>query len=194
MKTPNEHLTDLPVKHGLYWSGIFAGALVALSLSFLIHTFNLGIGLSALSTSPTGTAGLAIGGILWLIICAIVTMFIAGFVSGAFAKRCGFSTCSGALHGFLAWSLGLLLALTIASNFFGNFSTQNYSNATRAELVAKNIGAAENKSKAMTPSKATESAADTAGAVAIAGFFTFFFGALAATVGGYYGVKKDYHM
>lgn len=185
MNTSNERLTDLPVKHGLSWSGVFAGALVALSLSFLIHTFNLGIGLSALSTSPEGNAGLAIGGLLWLIICAIVTMFIAGFVAGAFARRCGFSTCSGALHGFLAWSLGLLLALTIASNFFSSFNaTQNFSTTAKSELVTT--------SKTMTVAKTTESAADTAGTVAIAGFFTFFFGALAATVGGYYGVKKDY--
>lgn len=184
MPTAIDKSTNLP-RRELSWTGIFAGALVALSLSFLIHMFNLGIGLTALTTSPGGMLTLAIGGTLWLIICAIVTMFIAGWVAGRFARGFGGNPFLGALHGFLAWSLGLLIALSIASNFAGGFYGTDPNG--HAQTITKQQSS-EDLSKAITPSKTTEETAGTAGTVAIAGFLTFFFGALAAGVGGYYAV------
>lgn len=188
MATRFDETTTITSTRRLSWAGIIAGALVALSLSFLIHTFNLGIGLTALHRSADGMMALAIGGTIWLLICSIVTMFIAGALAGWFSRNVNTTPCLGAIHGFLAWSLALFLALTLAANFVGSLSYTEPRGG--AQNIARDIGAAEHKSTALVPSSSAESTADTAGAATLGAFLNFFFGAIAAGVGGYYGASN----
>lgn len=177
--------TDVPVKV-ISWSAIIAGALVALSLSFLIHMFNLGIGLSAFTTNRNGMLALAIGGMLWLLLTGIVTMFMSGWVAGKIASRYTDKPCEGILHGFLSWSLALILALTLATNVATGWITGSQETGNKVQAIAQQ--AATDTGKAITPSRAGEKTANSAGVTALAGFLVFLFGAIASGVGGYYGV------
>ncbi|MBA2654681.1 MAG: hypothetical protein H0U71_06410 [Gammaproteobacteria bacterium] len=169
----------------LSWQAIIAGALVALSLSFLIHTLNAGLGLSAFTTSSTGMLALGIGAMLWLILTGIVTMFVAGFVAGRLARRLNADPVSGVLHGFLAWSLALVIGLVLATSVISGVVSSSQQAGNAVQHITQQ--AASDRDKALTPSKSTENVANSAGVTALATFFVFLFGAAASGVGGYYG-------
>lgn len=114
MITENPVLTDancaLHHRPRVCWSAVFAGAFVGAGLGFLLHLFGLAIGLSAYSSSADGATAIAIGGILGMLIGVIVSMGAAGFVAG-YLGRFHYSHChGGVIHGFVTWSIALLLS------------------------------------------------------------------------------------
>lgn len=179
---------DLPTtSRDLSWTAIIAGALVALSLSFLVHSLNAGLSLSAFTTSDTGMTVLGIGAMLWYLITTVVAMFIAGWVAGKLASHFAGNAFWGIVHGFLAWSLALVIGLALTTSFLGSIIGSEERGASGFTLQHLTQQAGSESDKALTPSKHTENVANTAGATALATFFIFLFGAVAAGVGGYYG-------
>lgn len=188
-KHDNINDPDLPLTaKEISWTAIIAGAIVALSLSFLIHSLNAGLGLSAFTTNETGMLVLAIGAMLWLILTGIVTMFIAGWVAGKLASKFTTDRFWGVLHGFLAWGLALVIGLFLATNVLSGFVSSSPQAGSTVQHLAQQ--ASSDKERALTPSKQTENLANTAGVTALATFFVFLFGAIASGVGGYYGVNS----
>jgi hypothetical protein len=166
------------------WSAIFAGALVAFSLSVLLNLLNTGLGLITFPSFLGAIATLSIGGYIWLLICGIVAMFIAGFVAGKVYRHFSTSSCGGALHGFLAWSLALLLSLVVVAHFL---QAGAHTLAAAKETTSVNVDVADHTIDAQK----TETAVTALGAVTTGVFFTFLLGAVAATFGGYIGSKRD---
>jgi hypothetical protein len=105
------------------WAPIFAGAVVAAALSFVLHAFAAGIGLSISSTAPTwrdASIALVILSGLYLILVALAAYGAGGYVSGR--MRTGLTSAASAeevefrdgTHGVLAWAVATLLTAVLA--------------------------------------------------------------------------------
>jgi hypothetical protein len=104
------------------WPAIFAGAVIAGAISFVLVTFGAGIGLSL--TSPYAGEGMALswyvlGVGLWMI-WAQVTAFGAGaYVAGRLRRRVEDATehevdIRDGAHGLIVWAVGVLLGAFVA--------------------------------------------------------------------------------
>lgn len=179
---------------GLSWSAIIAGAFVAIGLSFLLNLFDIGIGLSAYSTTTTekGARALAFGGYIAMVIGVMVAMFVAGWVSGFIAKPKCTSGCHGVLYGFLTWCLALILSFILlgqATQFVSHqYRALSNSNATHLSVTtaASLPAGAAKASVEVTDEKAAKALAESIFLV----FILFFAGAVSASFGGYVAVKR----
>src|ERR1700722_7871136 len=104
---------DNRIMHGtdckcLSWKPIFAGALTAIGLSFLLNLFSVAIGLTAYTTSSEGVETMAFGGLLGTAIGVIAAMFAAGWVSGYLGQRYCVQRHVGCMYGFLTWCVALI--------------------------------------------------------------------------------------
>jgi hypothetical protein len=135
-------------KECLSWSAVAAGALVAIGLSILLNAFGNIMGWAFFKISPEGTMAFSLGGFSGILISAIASMFVAGWVSGNLGRKkcnivngivCECRPCAGALHGFLAWCLALLISVTLAtplSQFVSlHFSTSKAVPATMSPVI-----------------------------------------------------------
>lgn len=95
------------------WSAVVVGALVGLGISFLLNMFSMTIGLSMIKTTPEGVSTLAAGGFLGMLIGIFAAMFTSGFVAGYLGKPYCSNMKMGALYGFTAWSIGLILMVML---------------------------------------------------------------------------------
>ncbi len=185
------------------WTSIVAGALVGLGLGFLLDLFSMSIGLSLYKSTTEGLITLAIGGFLGLTLGGIITMFIAGFTAGFFAGPFCDDRNLGATHGFVAWCLSLFLT-GIFSLPLAHFiqSKYNYpiSFLSHAKIdISQTQKDATNKNNlsylhAMTNNTSNtqdvqdEKSAHAIGIISLSIFLIFFFGAISASTGGYYGL------
>lgn len=109
------HYPLYPVRH-IYWTAIFAGALVGIGLAFLLNLFGLAIGLSAFTLTNTGAKVLAVGGFLGILISVIVSMFMAGYTAGYLGRACCPHPHLGVIYGFTTWTLALIFSALISSH------------------------------------------------------------------------------
>jgi hypothetical protein len=99
------------------WGPIFAGALIASALSFVLLTFGTAIGLSA--TSPWPNSGLsakalAALAVFWILAQQIGAFLAGGYVAGRMRTRWSDTTqheveFRDGLHGGLVWALGIVI-------------------------------------------------------------------------------------
>lgn len=110
----------------LRWTPVFAGAAVGAALSFILLTFGAAIGLSVSSSAPTwrdASFTLAWASGLYLLLTAIVSFGLGGYVAGRLVERWAahgdLIEFRDGIHGLVAWAIavaisGLLLAATAA--------------------------------------------------------------------------------
>jgi hypothetical protein len=106
------------------WPAIFAGAVAAAALAFVLHSFAIAVGLSVSSTAPTwrdGSAFLWIISGLYLLLAAIASYGFGGYLAGAM-RSTGDLTAEqtevrDGAHGLFVWALATLL--TVAMLFAG---------------------------------------------------------------------------
>ena len=101
------------------WGAIFAGAVGAAALSFLLLTFGSSIGLTAVSPWPNSGLSVktvAIIAALWVVIVQVGSFAAGGYVAGRL--RAPVSATPGperhfrdGAHGFLVWGLGTLIGV-----------------------------------------------------------------------------------
>ena len=122
IRIENSH--DLPageyaVINRVHWGAIFAGALIAIAVSFALNLLGFGIGLSTINptTETHPFAGLGTGAIIWYVVATLIALFTGGYVAGRLA---GFpkDTTSG-LHGVLSWALFTLVSLYLLNSAVG---------------------------------------------------------------------------
>jgi ribosomal protein S18 len=102
------------------WPAVFAGALTALAIAFLLNILGLGIGLSTVDplTDADPLAGLGTGTIVWWTISNLAALFIGGMVA---ARMSGLpSNVDGALHGFLSWALYAIVSIYFVTSTIGS--------------------------------------------------------------------------
>jgi hypothetical protein len=113
----------------LQWTPVIAGALVASAISLVLIAFGSAIGLSILSSSPTwrdASPALAVLSGLFLLLTAIVSFGLGGYVAGRLRERWHQSAHDDVVefrdgtHGVVAWALavvitGLVVAVSAAA-------------------------------------------------------------------------------
>ena len=108
------------------WGPVFAGAVGAAAISFLLLSFGSAIGLTTVSPWPNSGLPLAVVAILaalWLLVVQVGSFAAGGYLAGRLRAPIGDRASSerhfrDGAHGFLVWGLGTLLgiiALAIAS-------------------------------------------------------------------------------
>ncbi|MGE3318793.1 MAG: hypothetical protein AB7I18_05805 [Candidatus Berkiella sp.] len=160
----------------LCWRAIFAGAIFAVGISFLFNLLTVGLGLSLYTESPDGKLAFTFAGVSWMMVGSYVILFFAGWITGRLVPdQHSFHLANGMAHGFIAWSLYLIVSVILLSlmkdaivvpalkSFFIDLS-----NSHVAKVQATKLGHA-----------------------GLVTFFIFFFGALGACIGAACGIKES---
>ena len=105
--TPRAPLVDR-TGFRLSWGAILAGVVVATALQITLTVLGLAIGLGTWDTGD-GLRGFGIGAALWLVLTALVGLFIGGRTTGRLAGV--LTRGDGALHGIVMWGVSTLLAV-----------------------------------------------------------------------------------
>ena len=100
----------------LSWGAILAGAVVATALQITLTVLGLAIGLGAWDAGD-GLRGFGIGAGIWLLLTALVTLFVGGMTAGRLAGV--LTRGDGALHGVVLWGVSSLLAVWMAASGAG---------------------------------------------------------------------------
>ena len=103
------------------WPAIIAGAIGAAGISFTLHAFAAGIGLSIYSTAPTwrdSSVGYWLLTGLYLLFVALAAFGIGGYLAGRLRVPVGLSNLEpefrDGLHGLVAWALAIVLTAVMA--------------------------------------------------------------------------------
>ena len=113
---------DAPARYAS-WTPIILGALMATALSSILLAFGATIGLGVTSAAPTwrdASAALAILSGLYLIIQAVVSFGVGGYIAGRTRTASAASHVSeiehrDGLHGLAAWALAVVLGTLLAT-------------------------------------------------------------------------------
>lgn len=164
------------------WKPVIAGALVAIGLSFLLNLFSVAIGLTAFTTNNQGVESLALGGLIATALGIVVSMFASGWLAGYLGNRYCKKRHLGALYGFLAWCVALILTIFLAEyaakyiTFYSHF----ISGTTAASVSVSNT------SVQATANNVTENKVVISTYIV---FCLFFLSAFASSLGGHCGMK-----
>jgi hypothetical protein len=189
------------------WTGIIAGALIAVGLSFLFSLFGAGIGLAAFHTTPEGATTMAIGGYIGMVIGTIAIMYLAGWVAGYCGRTsCCSSQCIGAVYGITAWCLALVVMVILATQttqfISGNlYSITNHQitndqlfNNVKLPMITESIYSTPNNDTLQKVSVNINVIDDADRKLLsmslLLTFALFFIGAISSALGGYCGIKS----
>jgi hypothetical protein len=110
----------------LHWSPIFAGAIVAAAVSFVLLSFGSGIGLAVASPSSSWrdtSSVLALLGGLWLLLTSLAAFGLGGYLAGSLREAWSAGTPDtvefrDGIHGVLVWGLAILMGaiLTLSAS------------------------------------------------------------------------------
>ena len=115
--------TSAPVSFRyIQWGPVFAGALAAAALSFVLHSFAGAVGLAVSSTAPTWRDASIVLWVLsgiWLVVVAVAAYSLGGYIAGR--MRQGLTEGNAderefrdGVHGLLVWALATLLTALLA--------------------------------------------------------------------------------
>jgi len=103
------------------WGAVFAGAVAAAALSFVLLSAAASLGLSLISAYPGQSYAKSGGTIaaLWSLIVVIGTFFLGGYLAGRLRSSWREGTADevafrDGIHGLLVWSVGILFGALIA--------------------------------------------------------------------------------
>ena len=185
------------------WSAVFAGGLVGIGLTFLLNLFSVAIGATVFATSKEGIVTIVVGGFLGMLVGVIAALFVSGWVSGYLGRKYCANRHIGALYGFLAWCVTLLITVTLASNmnqFVASYyaalsnssSTIIRTTSNEAAPVVKERTHVNTRNESQsTVTVNAEKAADALSISLFITFFLFLLGAIASCYGGFYGFKQE---
>ncbi len=103
------------------WAVIFAGAVCAAGISFALHAFAAGVGLSVFSTSPTwrdSTVGYWMLTGLYLLFVALCAFGVGGYIAGRLRTPVEAPTDEhefrDGLHGLVTWAFAIIMTAVLA--------------------------------------------------------------------------------
>lgn len=100
------------------WSTIFAAAVIAAAVWFVLHMLGVGVGLVAIDTAdPSSLRGVGIGTGVWSLIAPIIALFIGGLVAGRVAPT--INTLNAVIHGAVVWALTVLASIIVMAMVVG---------------------------------------------------------------------------
>lgn len=152
---------------------VFAGALVAVGLTFLFNLLTLGLGFSLFTPHEAGKVTLGFAGIAWMLVGSYIILFIPGWVAGRLvAHQDSSHVCCGFLHGFSTWCLYLIMSWVLL------FFMKDPLSAAMMKSFFINL----------VP-ETTNPQINELGYAGLITFAIFLMGALGATIGGACGIK-----
>ena len=109
--------TDEPSISGVSWPAVTAGAVVSCAITLVLMAFGIGLGLSVVSPwsgSGVSATTFKIGTGLYLIVIAMLSSSIGGYIAGRLRTRwTGVHTDEvyfrDTAHGFIAWAFASVL-------------------------------------------------------------------------------------
>lgn len=112
---------------GVSWAAVFAGALAAAVLSFLLFLLGIGLGLSSVSVwSGQGSDGETVGwgAIAWIFVTQLASAGLGGYIAGRLRTRWTALHSDevyfrDTIHGFLSWSLATLFMVAVMGSALG---------------------------------------------------------------------------
>src|SRR3978361_684905 len=122
IEDPIVPVVNTPTRYAT-WTPIILGAVIATALSSILLAFGTTIGLGVTSAAPTwrdASAALAILSGLYLIIEAVVSFGVGGYIAGRTMTASAASHISeieprDGLHGLAAWALAVVLGTLLAA-------------------------------------------------------------------------------
>ncbi len=147
-----EALSDkkVAVPSGSYvdFPAVWAGALLALAVSFILLSFGAAVGFSAISPWSTTSAGkpLSFGAAFWVLLVEAWAFALGGYISGRMRHRWQDGvqsevTFRDGAHGLLTWGLAIVLGALIAAAVAG-VAGRGMQDQSRAESYKLNDPAA----------------------------------------------------
>jgi hypothetical protein len=114
--------------HAICWAAVFAGATAAAALTIILCILGTGLGFTAVSPwSSEGISAttLGISAILWLSLTQVVASGMGGFLAGRLrSRKLGVHADEvyfrDTAHGFLTWSIALLVTSTLFASALGS--------------------------------------------------------------------------
>lgn len=102
------------------WGGIIAGVFAAVALQLLFNLLGIGIGASSIDATRGDQPGqgMAIGAVVWFILSWILSLAIGAWVASQFSAFGNRRT--GALQGFMVWSVASIVVIYLLSTAAGN--------------------------------------------------------------------------
>jgi hypothetical protein len=132
------------------WGAVFAGAVLAAALSFVLLTFGTAIGLSATSPWPgSGLSAKVIASIavFWVMAQQIGSVMAGAYVAGRMRSRWSETGHEAefrdGLHGALVWGVGVLISALLV------FAAAGAVSRTGADLASKAAGSVASSADAM---------------------------------------------
>jgi hypothetical protein len=126
------------------WGPVFAGAVLAGAISFVLLTFGAAIGLSAVSPWPNSGASakvIASIAVFWAMIQQIGAFMVGGYIAGRMRSRWSDATQDevefrDGLHGGLVWGVGIVIGAALLLATAGAAARTGGEIAGRAAAVA----------------------------------------------------------
>jgi hypothetical protein len=114
---PVEQLSS--VRSRMSWGGVFAGAVIALALYFLLTLIGSAIGLSINGHARASAVGA--GAAIWAIVATVAALFVGGWVTSQLTV--GESKAEAVMHGIILWGvLFAMLVWLLATGVRGGFN------------------------------------------------------------------------
>jgi len=138
------------------WAAIFAGAITAITISFMLNILGVGIGLTTINpmTDPNTFDGLGTGTLIWWGLSNLAALFVGGLVAG---RMSGFpSNADGGLHGFLSWAVYTLVSIYILTSAIGGIlsgvtgAVSSIFSASKSTNITEQIQKAQDKGESET--------------------------------------------
>jgi hypothetical protein len=176
-----------PIWGKISWPAIVAGAVAGVGLNFLLNLLSLGLHFASFSIDGAGNLTFSFFGYLSFCVSGFIAMFFTGWISASAAIPLSPNKLWGVLHGFLAWSLLLMLTIILITNMIQY--TAFHSNFTAALVAIKITNNAPMTTETFAKISDLESSKKILTLNAILTFILFFIGALSSCLGGYLGYK-----
>jgi hypothetical protein len=128
----------------LSWAAIIFGALLALSVSVMLHILGIGVTASSVDANQRASDALTtLGGVsgFWNLAATAVSLFIGGFVASTLART--FTNGRAAIYGLGVWAITTLVATAVIVPTLLNVAGNTISAAgTVADRAATTLGSA----------------------------------------------------
>ena len=104
--------TVAPLLKRISWSAILAGVVLALIVSLLLNVLGTAIGTATIDPMQEANpvSGLGTGAGIWVVVSAVISLFVGGWAAGRLAQR------EGAFHGLLVWASVSLITVYLVSS------------------------------------------------------------------------------
>jgi hypothetical protein len=129
----------------LQWTPVVAGAFVASAVSLILIAFGTALGMGITSSSPTWrdtSSALTVASGLYLLLAALVSFGVGGYVAGRLRERWDPSASRHVIefrdgtHGVVAWALAVIITGAVAATSVANVASKAVQPGTSTSAAA----------------------------------------------------------